>query len=139
MSYIALLNKFSQYCCVHCEPLGRFSSRNKIQFKTTQPSPAQFERHYVHVILHPVYFYSAVNFGHFQKNDTDFPFTTLLVTAGSCFMTGHAIAYRTHPTAGLRGEVLSFVVIIYNNVAEKKKTTLRQTMSRISEYFLKDS
>lgn len=81
----------------------------------------QFERHYVHVILHPVYFYSAVNFGHFQKNDTDFPFTTLLVTAGSCFMTGHAIAYRTHPTAGLRGEVLSFVVIIYNNVAKKKK------------------
>lgn len=55
MSYIALLNKFSQYCCVHCEPSGGFSSRNKIQFKTTQPSPVQFERHYVHVILHLVY------------------------------------------------------------------------------------
>ena len=84
-------------------------------------------------------FIKSFNFGHFQENDTDFSFTTLLVTAGSCFMTGHAIAYRTHPTAGLRGKVLSFVVIIYNNVAKKKQKTLRQAMSRISEYFLKDS
>lgn len=78
--------QFSQYCCITVLTFGEISFQ---AYNTTQPNPTQLNTTWRTLCIYnfvSYLFYSSSNFRHFQKNDTDFSFTTSLLMAGSCFM-----------------------------------------------------